>query len=45
LSGWKPKQRCLKKLGAIDMLWTWTNYEKMLPTFQRADQRARAAAR
>lgn len=45
LSEWKPTQPYLKKLEAIDMLWTWTNYEKLLPTFQRADERARAAAK
>jgi hypothetical protein len=40
LSEWKPIQPHLRKLGAIDMLWTWLDYERMAKRFRKVSAAA-----
>jgi hypothetical protein len=43
LSEWKPTQPYLKKLGKVDMLWSWLPYERLAPRFRKNYEAARAA--
>jgi hypothetical protein len=45
LCEWKPTQPYLKKLGEIEMLWTWLNYERMAKSFRnrKRDEPTKAA--
>lgn len=43
LSLWEPTQRYLGKLRDIDMLWSWTNYDRLAERLSRRARQAKAA--